>query len=640
MAGVSILVAGAVLADPRQDFLAAESALKRGDRGEFARLSETLKEYPLYPYLRFAELTRDLGQAPDADVESFLNDYPDTQLEQRLRLAYLARLAEAGRWRDYARIYRPGDSMARRCLYLRALIETGRLAETRGDLDRVWGFAGSRPSECDPLFAAWRDAGWLTTDRIRHRLNLTMEAGNTGLVRYLSRMLPETDRDWPRQWLELDANPERLLDADWTPAADGHGVSVLAHGIVRLNAVSTGKAMRAIERWRGKLDTDPARARAAYVAVGRALAERGDRLGLLYWDRLVETPSNQAGQALRLRSAVALGAWDWVAKWVSRMPESQAKRDRWLYWKARADERLGLTEMAREGYREAARERSLWGFLAADRIGASYNLAHRPTPAEPERIRRIVLSFTYRRLVELHRLGRETDLRREWRVFTRGMEPADLMAAAFVADVRGWHDQAIFTLARTGYWDDLELRFPLRYRERILDESWQIGIQPDWVFAILRQESVFARTVASPVGAVGLMQLMPETAREVAASLDLEAPSRWDLVDPALNIVLGSSYLASMRDRFGHPALATAAYNAGPHRVMRWLPRHCTDADVWILGIPFAETRGYVERVLTYRVIYAARLGAEGLRASDLLPPVPDESLWRDQTGGRQASSR
>ena len=214
-------------------------------------------------------------------------------------------------------------------------------------------------------------------------------------------------------------------------------------------------------------------------------------------------------------------------------------------------------------------------------------------------------------------------MRREWRTLTRDLEAPDLRAAATLAAGLGWHDQAIFTLARTDYWDDLELRFPLAYRDLVADQAWQTGLPEDWIYGVIRQESVFNPTVASQAGALGLMQLMPGTAQELAVAAGDPAPGRGAILEPERNISLGSTYLARMRDRFGHPALATAAYNAGPHRVARWLPEACTEADLWIVAIPFAETRGYVERVLAYRIIYRARLGLEPLRLSELLPPIP-----------------
>jgi soluble lytic murein transglycosylase len=158
--------------------------------------------------------------------------------------------------------------------------------------------------------------------------------------------------------------------------------------------------------------------------------------------------------------------------------------------------------------------------------------------------------------------------------------------------------------------------------------------------AVIRQESVFAPHVASPVGALGLMQLMPATARELARDRDLgleldgRSLGQSDLLKPVLNIALGSAYLARMRDRFGHAALATAAYNAGPHRVARWLPDVCTASDLWIAAIPFEETRSYVERVLAYRVIYGARLGLPPVRMAELLPPIPGGAR-----GGTQVAS-
>ncbi|MFZ1574769.1 MAG: transglycosylase SLT domain-containing protein, partial [Chromatiaceae bacterium] len=227
------------------------------------------------------------------------------------------------------------------------------------------------------------------------------------------------------------------------------------------------------------------------------------------------------------------------------------------------------------------------------------------------------------RIRELQRLGRDADMRREWRTLTRDLEAPDLRAAATLAAGLGWHDQAIFTLARTDYWDDLELRFPLAYRDLVAEQAWQTGLPEDWIYGVIRQESVFNPTVASQAGALGLMQLMPGTAQELAVAAGEPAPGRGAILEPERNINLGSTYLARMRDRFGHPALATAAYNAGPHRVARWLPEACTEADLWIVAIPFAETRGYVERVMAYRIIYRARLGLEPLRLSELLPPIP-----------------
>ncbi|WP_295392144.1 transglycosylase SLT domain-containing protein [uncultured Thiodictyon sp.] len=604
-------------------FLNAEAALKAGDRAAFTALLEGLRVDPLYPYLRFADL--DLKSAPDATLAGFLAEFPDTPQAERVRAAAVQRLAAAGRWADLARLYREDDdSIERRCLYLRALIETGRAerALTPVRLEPLWLVGHPQPAACDPVFAAWRAQGGLDSVLLWQRIRLALAAGETGLARRLGTDLPAAERPRLDRWLAVRARPALVLEPDPTPAADPLAAAILADGIARLARTNPQGAASALRTGRALLATDPAAADLALAAVGRALTAAGDPTGLAIWDGMSAGADNLAAQERRLRAAIAQEDWSWVAAWVGRMPDSAEKRDRWLYWLGRAQSALGDEAAARVTLTQAAAERSLWGLLAADRLGLPYALEQQPVPAEPERIRRLAAAPALLRIRLLRLLGREADMRREWRTLTRSLERPDLLAAAYVADALRWHDQAIYTLVRTGYWDDLELRFPLAYRDQVQAQAAASGLPPDWVYGVIRQESVFNPTVASPVGALGLMQLMPATARQVAADLGLPPPTRAAILDPALNVQLGSHYLAQLRDRLGHAALATAAYNAGPQRVARWLPAQCMAADRWIAAIPFDETRGYVERVLAYRIIYGARLGLPPQRLSDLLPPV------------------
>ncbi|WP_300971316.1 transglycosylase SLT domain-containing protein [Thiocapsa sp.] len=613
----------------RPALTAAERALEADDLETFERLAAGLADHPLSPYLRFAVVTRDLGATSDEEIERFLSDFPQTQLATRLRLAYLARLAAAARWSEYARIYRPDSAPERRCLYLRALLETGRRDEALARVEPLWLSAGSQPDACDPVFAAWRDAGGLTTERILQRIRLAMEAGERGVAGYLGGLLPDSQKHLYAAWRAVDADPSLVLDPASVEERHPQRAAILAHGLVGLARRSPETAADALVSFQGVLRTDAAASDRAHAAIGQALTRAGDPRGLAVWDGLRAIEGTMTEQEARLRAAVALRDWERVADWVARMPEGAVKRDRWLYWQGRAQTALGRDESAHATLTRAAEGRSLWAFLAADRLGLPYRLDHAGTPAEPQRIRAMAASPTFARMRELSRLGRETDMRREWRELMEHLNGPDLLAAAYVADVMGWHDQAVQALARSGYWDDMELRFPVPHRALVEEQAWQRGVEPDWVFAVIRQESVFARTLASHAGAIGLMQLLPGTAREVAQTLDLDPPSRWDLLVPSVNITLGSAYLTRMRDRFGHVALATAAYNAGPARVARWLPDACLEADLWILSIPFLETRRYVERVLAYRVIYGERLGLAPTRLSDWLPPVPGADFFR-----------
>ena len=188
----------------------------------------------------------------------------------------------------------------------------------------------------------------------------------------------------------------------------------------------------------------------------------------------------------------------------------------------------------------------------------------------------------------------------------------------------GWHSAAIRGAAAAAYWSDLDIRFPTPYPDSVKKAARGSGLRPSRIYAVARQESAFMVDIRSRAGALGLMQLLPTTARHVARKARIPRPGIRALLEPATNLSLGSIYLASLEARYsGHPVLASAAYNAGPGRVARW--RKTPDrisSEIWVETIPFRETRRYVRGVLAYQAIYARRLGEEGIRLKDLMPAV------------------
>ena len=211
---------------------------------------------------------------------------------------------------------------------------------------------------------------------------------------------------------------------------------------------------------------------------------------------------------------------------------------------------------------------------------------------------------------ELYVLGREPEADAEWRLAIQGLDRAALQQAAQLAHQWAWHPQAIATIARAESWDDLDLRFPLAYREGVLNSAGAETLDPAWAYAIIRQESSFRAQARSPAGAVGLMQIMPTTGREIAQDLH-DGAATPDLMQAELNIRYGTHYLQQLLGRLqNNPLLATAAYNAGPNKIAQWLPdRDAIAADVWAETIPYQETRSYVQRVMEYAAIYTRRLG-------------------------------
>ena len=595
----------------RKTFVAAERALKQGESQRYNRLKRQLSDYPLLPYLEYAELRGNLAVAHADAVQRFLTRYTDTPLAGRLRNAWLDVLAKKGRWREYADFFQPTKSAERHCNYLHALIVTGNRRNAFAQVKQLWLVGRSQPNECDPVFSAWRKAGHLTPELVWQRIQLAMNEGQIRLVSYLKRQLNASEQLWVDRWLRVHDKPE--LIRSHREFATGHPQrrTILLYGLKRMareNVTGAAAAWNTLKR-RYRFDAEQ------LDNAERILAE-----GYLHHhhpDALAQLDQVEPGEDLRLhrkRILAALTAKDWkrVRSWIEELPTEERQAERWRYWKGRALQKLGHSGQAVELLTSVARDRTYYAFLAADRIGADYFLKHVPLQLDPVLLSRVGSMPVVQRSSELRALGRILDARREWWWLRQNLDAEELKAAAKIAKGWGWHAQAIFTLAGSGYWDDLELRFPVEHLELVEKYADSNELQIPWVLAVMRQESAFNAQAASHAGARGLMQLMPATARSVAKRLGTPRPNRRDLFQPEINIPLGTAYLSQVYDRLEqNPVLATAAYNAGPHRVERWLPQHTQEADVWVETIPFKETRNYVKRVMAYAVIYEKRLGQE-----------------------------
>jgi soluble lytic murein transglycosylase len=613
------------LEQQRAQFVEAEQALQRGAVGDFQRLSDALRDYPLHPYLEYQALRKRLDRAKATEIGRFLERHAATPLAGMLRASWLNHLAKRKRWDDYLRFYRPSSDIGRRCHRLQALIATGKADKALPEVAGIWLHGRSRPSACDPVFDAWTKAGHRTTELTWRRIEKAMEAGEWRLAEYLGRSLSDADRVWLKRWVRLYRKPARAGETDRYDTPHPYREAMLSHAVRRL---ARWDGLEALGLWqdikrRYPFSEDQIRRTEHYIV--RNLVRMPDKAAYEFIRSVDVGEQDLQVHAARIRAALMREDWPQVTRWIAALPKAERDTERWTYWLARALEGSGDADAAGRLYRKVAGERTYYGFLAADRSGSEYHLLHAETPVSDDLLRQIGQLDAVRRAHELFALERWVEARREWREATHGMDAESLKAAAILAKQNGWHDRAIFTLARTGYWDDLELRFPLEHIDLVEENARRHGIDIAWVFAVMRQESAFMSNARSHAGAMGLMQLMPATARSVARKvLNKKPPRRRDLFNPDTNIALGSAYLKQVKGELGDSAvLATAAYNAGPHRVTRWLPERTLPADIWIELVPFEETRGYLRRVLAYTVIYEKRMGMKPTRLHERLHPVP-----------------
>jgi soluble lytic murein transglycosylase len=608
------------LAAPRDDFLRAELALAQGRTEQALAIMSGLEDYVLAPYLELAFAEQGIAHLPHARIAGILERNADIPVAWRLRRKWIERLAAEREWELLVRHHVHDGHAVSACHAAHAQVQRGRAHEAWPQVATLWLTASSLPEECDRVLDAWRAAGQLTPERAWDRAALAVSAGNIALARYLERYLADADARVLARWIALRAAPDGLVAFVREGGLDDTRGEAVLHDVFSRAARRDAHAARRLWLQLAGLDLEPALLDTLRERIGVALAHSDDADALDWLDR-----ARSAG-ALEARALAALraGRWGILAESVAAMAAEESGSERWRYWQGRAwhalDDARGDAAL-----RSLAAERSYYGFLAADRVAMPYALRDRPTAADAAQLRALQASAAVLRVSEWRALGRSLEARREWEQILAQPDTARQRAAAVLAHRWGWHHAAIRAAAAAQDWDDLALRFPLAHADSVRTAAAGSALPAARIYAVIRQESAFMHDVRSSAGALGLMQLMPATARQVARRAKLPDAGRPDLLDPTRNLLLGSLYLARLEQRYGgHPVLASAAYNAGPGRVRRWLPGAGTvDSDVWIETVPFNETRGYLRAVLAYQIIYARRLGEDALRLRDLMPAVP-----------------
>ncbi len=610
------------LEQQREIFLRAEQMLENGQKSLALQNLALLQDYPLYPYLKYRMLKRNLHM--DNEIQQFLIDYKESRYAAPLRKGWLDDLAKRGRWRDIVGFYQRTNDSASQCQYQWAKYKTGKTGEALLAAKQLWLVGRSQPKQCDLLFDAMTRSGYLNEQMIWQRFDLALREGNVGLAAYLKKLLGKKDRQTAGFWLKVHDNPSLVIDSYWQNFYSHQG-AIFTHAIDRMASSDPVAAIRYWDLYKNKFSIKQPRRQQIERRLALALAFKKDPMAYF---RLSQLPDSDATvREWRVRAALSEQNWQHVAAALQRLTPAESQTPEWLYWRGRALANTGNPEQARKIFEQAAKDRSYYGFLAADSIRRNYHFADQPIIVQPGSMEALLAMPGFQAVNEFRNLGRTRDAHNEWWFAVNKLDKAQLKTAAKLAQQWQWNHIAAFTVARAEYWDDLALRFPVIYSAQIHKNAALRDIDPVVVFGLIRQESAFNQNAQSPVGAAGLMQIMPRTGKQIAGDLRERWRSGSSLFDPELNIRYGTYYYKQLLDQFdGHFALAAAAYNAGPHRVKRWLPEQGKmPADIWVETIPFAETRKYVGRVLAYAMIYQHRIGRNALSMkSFMLDVYPD----------------
>lgn len=574
-------------------------------------IKRTWKDSPLYPELIAKSTEKRLGSISAQNLQKLIQQYPDSAAIANLRWKKLFRLGRANWHKDFLFLYRPTDNVKLNCYKLEAKFRLKKDTDKdHREALRLWTHGKSQPKDCDTLFSIIQKRELITKEVRLRRIDNALENRQLQLARWLAKSLDKSATDHINAWAQARRRPAKFLT---TRAAEfPEWVDMAASRLARKNPdklLSLIKDRKIPNSVRQQAVLGTARTMAINLDPAAAPLLRMD------------LPSNPILDHWRVRFFIHFQEWPDVLMAISKLSPEERGEIEWNYWVSRALAMTGNPDLAFGGFRKAAESRSWYGFLSADYLGIPYDLrpkSERPSVFSIDTVNRRI-DITIARL--LFEEGLTVMARRQWDFVIGRLTEEEQKAAAILANRWNWHSRSAVTAHQSGLTDDYELRYPNAFETPLKNAAKRHDISLSWLSGLMRSESLFMHDIRSPAGALGLMQVMPRTGRQTAKELNLKWRGNNTLINPSTNIRIGSYYLAKQLNRFGHPALATAAYNAGPHRVKRWMPDKPMPLDVWVASIPFTETRNYVQRVLTAQVIYEWRYNGVITRLDEVVAP-------------------
>ncbi|BBB26427.1 transglycosylase SLT domain-containing protein [Amphritea japonica] len=609
------LATAEIIADSRQLYSQASAALKADNLDKYYQIKTKLTHYPLYPYLEQQEFEHDFEKVTQQQIDRYAEQYNEIPSVSILQKNWLRYLASKKHWKQYITAYEssPNSGELYQCHYRNALLETAQPKRAFKDINDLWNAGHSISRACDYVFNYWITKSQGPQSALAYqRFWRATETNNIALARYLQRFIKtKKEQQATNRFFQVSKDLSLLKNPGFMT---GDALSSRKTYLYGLDKLSRKDPLLAANLWvnvRTKLSFSFEEQQKLNRNIARRLASKSN-----------ETTDSLLGQLnmfadeyihnLRFKLALTEQNWQKVHRLIDQLSPEEQTQERWVYWKTISASHIkGLKPAYSDAFENLSKERSYYGLLASRTLQTRFHLNPQQDKVSESLLEEVSSNPAVARMHELYQLNNLYLARREWNQFTRGFDKAQLRTAATVLHRWGWHNMAIAGVAKAKFWDDISLRFPMPYSTTFDKLAGQFNIDTNWARAVARQESAYQPYARSRVGARGLMQLMPKTARSTAKRNDINYKNIAELYQPETNINLGVAYLAEMQEKFnGNQVLATAAYNAGPHRVKKWLKqRGNLPTDIWIEVIPFKETRNYVMNVMAYHAVYRTLAG-------------------------------
>jgi soluble lytic murein transglycosylase len=627
-------VSAAILATDK-DILAARDAFDRRDSKTLDTIRQRIagSGHPLVPYVSYWWFSTNLWQSGASaltqahEISAFLEANPDTPITEALRRDWLRVLGVADAWHLFAPAVAKytGDDAEVICHHWRYRL-------SRNDRDALTEIKSAFVSgkyaveNCHVVYAEAKSLDAISSEDVWARLRRTLEANQPAEARRTAALLPSMSSRFDAGLSAIASDPAKFLSTQKPEAKTRSTVELFLYAITRLARSDAARAATLLEKFSGPLAKE--NQAYAWTQIGLYGGMQHEPEAVTWFRQAREAKPalalSDTQAAWKARAAMRAQDWPMVREAIEAMSAGERRESGWRYWQARALAATGHPDGARILRESLARELGFYAVLAAEELGINaapqWQAAYKPNRAELDAA---LARPAMQRTLALYRLDMKTEGFREWSLAMRGLNDQELLAAAEVARQASIPDRAIGAAVRTLSVHDFAQRFPTPHRSDLQATARANRLDEAWVYGLIRQESRFMADARSRVGAMGLMQLMPATAKWAAGRVGMKNLDLNRVNDVPVNLSLGSYYLRHVLDDLGHPVLATAAYNAGPGRAKRWRAAQPLEGAIYAESIPFNETRDYVKQVMTNAWYYAHRFGGSKVSLKEMMGKVP-----------------
>ena len=604
--------ASALSLDAQREVFAETLALQEKEEWQKANQNiQKISEYPITYLAEYYYLKANMDTVSDQAILDFIAKNKGKVVADDLQRSYLFHLSKEKDWAQFMTAYpRMPNNRILKCHYLEAAIATGNSKKAWPDAQKYWLSSTSLPNACDDVYVFYQDSKQLTQDDVWQRFELGFVNNKRGLMRFLMARMDKDRLALAKQLYDLHEKPATLLNSNLFTSRSVASFNFLIPTINRLANQDLAKAMEFYNFYTKKIAFTDSEEKQVKKQFARIIVQRNKSQYFTWLDKELGELGNVSLIEQRIRYAIKRNDWKNIEFWISKLPKAKRNSSDWLYWQARVLENAGKSEKANAIFQKVARNRNFHGFMAAQKLGVDFSLNSQEIVEKKGSLTGLEGQLSVIEELLYHELN--VPAKRQWQRLLSNQNKTKQQQLGLYAYNHDWPYLSVLASINSKSWNALNIRFPNAKSELFVEAAKQYNVEPTYIYAITRRESSFDQHAKSPVGASGYMQLMPKTAEETAKKIGLTEYSDVEQLNQGeINVQLGTAYFNGLLTRYdGNRVLATAAYNAGPHRVERWTSAEKKkgnkgiEIDSWIDTIPFYETRAYVQNVLAYNVIY------------------------------------